>query len=850
MNLRTHVLKLVALLCLCLCISSRQSQAITLDDFVGVRWGTSMEAAKKIMLSNPQLMLDKQEDGILGSLSLRGGSHLGKHVTWWFLAFENDKFCHGFVDFQIDKDRHPLYQIRQVKQMLVAKYGKPFLEEDSYPHSDPSWKECLALKPFFKCDWKFETYGAYPGTATVRLFLHGSRMESACMRLVYGNLALSTERDKIEHDRKTGAATPRPARVQAATPPASPAPPPPRPSRPVPARAQRDPMWLHVTHPLVCLMTNDLEVQISISNQTQEALSYVGEVLDEKGSLALSGDWNLLLEQVKGGAVVTTTPLGPKDRPPGKPHDLKEHGSEHWKFKLPVGKLVSTPGNYRLQVSNGPHSHTGRVFRVAASLETPDWISLSYTPDKKVYSIGEPISVHFALKNNGTDEFHFQEGGDYRGATRHLRYLFTAESDQGVKATDPKPNQFCLGGLGRVNPHVGPGGVYAVDIPLLAYLKFAGPGKYIVKCYQAMGFGAPAEAVKDAGYGSYSYGGSFEIELKPVTPQEAADTIKAFLAKPDRDERKRVFFELYHPCYLNPLVELLKTETDNDKCDCLVTGIGSIMTVESTRCLIALAHDDRALVRTAVWRCLSWRLTDPRDTGKAKPDGPFQLYSGKDRLQDVKASWSESLRPDLLKKLKLGLESPHLDEVGSCAYCLGALGETNSVELLAVTADRVAPTVPVSDENNKCAAQIASAASVLAQLGGGPCKADRSSSPGRLAVWANMIRAKTEYRTGDWQDLLLHMMDLDCATTRMAAIRWLPKEFSKRDKIPWKKLFMEKDEQVWWHAIQVARETFPADLKAITQECLKETSDNRRHRDFENLLKEIDTRTPGEKPAK
>lgn len=606
-------------------------------------------------------------------------------------------------------------------------------------------------------------------------------------------------------------------------------------------------MWLHVTHPLVCLMTNDLEVQISISNQTQEALSYVGEVLDEKGSLALSGDWNMLLEQVKSGAVVTTTPLGPKDRPPGKPHDLKEHGSEHWKFKLPIAKWVSTPGNYRLRVSNGPHSHTGRVFRVAASLETPDWISLSYTPDKKVYSIGEPISVHFALKNNGADEFHFQEGGDYRGASRHLRYLFTAESDQGVKATDPKPNQMCLGGLGRVNPHVEPGGVYAVDIPLLAYLKFAGPGKYVVKCYQAMGFGAPAEAVKDAGYGSYSYGGSFEIDLKPVTPQEAADAIKAFLAKPDRDERKRVFFELYHPCYLNPLVELLKTETDSDKCDCLVTGIGSIMTVESTRCLIALVHDDRLLVRTAVLRCLSWRLPDPRDTGKAKPDGPFQLYSGKDRLQDVKASWSESLRPDLLQQLKLGLKSSHLDEVGSCAYCLGALGETNTVELLAAAADRVAPGIPVSEDNDKSAAQIASAACVLAQLGSEPCKADKSSSPGRLAVWANMIRTKPEYRTGDWQDLLLHMMDLDCATTRMAAVRWLPKEFAKYDKIPWKKLFMEKDTQIWWHAIQDAKAAFPSGLKAITQECLKETSDSNKRRDFEELLKEIDARPPGRK---
>lgn len=847
MNPGNHVLKLMALLCLCLCSSPRQSQAATLDDFVGVRWGTSIEEAKKIVLSNPRLMLDKQEDGILGSLNFQGGSYMGKPALRWFFTFANDKFCWGFVDFQLDRDRHPMSQLRQFKQMLVAKYGKPFLEQDSHPHSDPSWKECLVTKPFFKSDWHLTTSGPEPQTTTVRLFLHAKTMDSAFMRLVYGNEVLAAEREKMERDRKSGALARRPARVQPASPPARPAPPPPTSPPAVPAKAERDPMWLwlHINHPLVCLLTADLEVRVAIYNQTQETFSYVGEVLDETGSLALSGDWNMLIEKVKDGMVVSTTSLRPEDRPPGKPHELKGRGSEDWKFKLPVGKWISTPGNYRFQVSNGTHSHTGRVFRVAASLETPDWISLSYTPDKKVYSIGEPISVHFALKNNGTDEFHFEEGGDYRGASRHLRYLFTAESDQGVKATDPKPNQMCLGGLGQMNPHVKPGGVYAVDLPLLAYLKFAEPGKYVVKCYQAMGFGAPVEAVKNAGYGSYSYGGSFEIELKPITQQQATDIIKSFLAKPDRDERKRIFFELYHPSYLNPLMELLKTENDNNKCDSLVTGIGSIMTVESTRCLIALAHDDRVRVRAAAWRCLSWRLPDPRDTGKAKQDSPFQFYSGKDRLQDVKASWSESLRPDLLNLLKKGLESPHLDEVGACAYCLGALGETNTVELLAAAADRVAPGVPVSEENNKCAAQIANAGSVLAQLGGQPCKADKSSSPGRLAVWANMIRAKPEYRTGDWQDLLSHMMDLDCATTRMAAIRWLPKEFNKRDQIPWKKLFMEKDMQIWWHAIQVARETFPANVKAITQECLKETSDSHKRRDFDALLKEIDTRTSG-----
>ncbi|MBI5688277.1 MAG: hypothetical protein HZC54_24660 [Verrucomicrobia bacterium] len=208
-----------SLLILCLLGVLPQSRAATLDDFIGIRWGTSIEEAKKIALSDRQRVLEKQENGILGTLSLRKGSYLGKPATWWFLAFVNDKFCHGFVDFQLYRDQRPLFQLRQLRKTLIAKYGEPVVDLDSHPNSDPSWEECFALKPVFKCDWHFTTSGPVPELATVRLFLHGTRMEEACMRLVYGNPALSEKRDKIEHDRKAGvipAASPEEAQAREA----------------------------------------------------------------------------------------------------------------------------------------------------------------------------------------------------------------------------------------------------------------------------------------------------------------------------------------------------------------------------------------------------------------------------------------------------------------------------------------------------------------------------------------------------------------------------------------------------------------------------------------------------------
>ncbi|MCX6899294.1 MAG: hypothetical protein NT105_11375 [Verrucomicrobia bacterium] len=201
--MKTHY-HISVLLSLCLCGASLQSRSATVDDFIGIRWGTSMEAAKKIALSNRQLRFEKQEGGVLGTISLRGGGYLGKPAAWWLLRFVNDKLSNGFVDFQLNRDQRPLHQLRQVRQMLIAKYGEPFINMDSHPHSDPSWEECLKVRPFFKCDWKLTTSGPNPEATTVRLFLHAPTMESACMRLVLGKDALCAERDKIEHDMKSG----------------------------------------------------------------------------------------------------------------------------------------------------------------------------------------------------------------------------------------------------------------------------------------------------------------------------------------------------------------------------------------------------------------------------------------------------------------------------------------------------------------------------------------------------------------------------------------------------------------------------------------------------------------------
>jgi len=598
---------------------------------------------------------------------------------------------------------------------------------------------------------------------------------------------------------------------------------------------------LYISHRLFVLATQELEVRISIYNRTGAEQTFAGDAADDMGDLMLSGDWRLSLEEVKRGKVVSTKDLRPEKRPQADVVELEPLSHKDWKAQISLKQWVGHSGNYRFQLSLGEHKSTGRLFRIVRKPGMPEHIYLDYTPDRKSYFIGEPINVHFTMTNDDTDEFHFEEGGDYRGANRHLRYAFTAETEDEKKAVDPKPSQTCFGGLGMADPHLKPEEKYEKDLPLLAYLKFPEPGEYTVRCYQSLGFGFPEKVIKEAGSYKYVLGGSFDIEIRLPSKKEAADLLKSSLDKIDGDERRRNFSFLQHECYLTALVDLIQDESDEEKIEALFEGIASIVTVPSTCSLVSLACHKRESVRIAALRRLSWRLPDPRDTGQVPTDSAFHFYSSEARRRDSKASWDREFRPDVLKILKEGLKSGSPEEVSVCAYSLGALAETDAIDLLVQAADRIAPNTTISPEKERCVNQIASTASLLARLDAKSCQANRESSPGRLAVWANMIRTKPEYRTGDWEDLILYMLNLDCVVTRMAAIRWLPKDFTKREQIPWKKLLLEENRQTWWHAIQVARQKFPAGLKGITLACIEETSDKSKRHDFQELLKEMET---------
>ena len=612
-----------------------------------------------------------------------------------------------------------------------------------------------------------------------------------------------------------------------------------QPACPAPAAAGGAEVDVYVRQPLACHPADEITVRISMYNRTDANQTFRGEPTDANGRLVLGGDWDLVVEEIKHRKVVGTTSLRPERRPAGEAWQLKARGYRDWRAKLPARRLLDRAGIVRFRVSCGGHTATGRPLRIAEDLAAPEWVKLTYTPDKRQYALGEPIEVHFVMKNDGAEDFHFEEGGDYRGATRHLRYAFTAESADGKKAADPRPRQACFGGMGMSDPCLAPGKTYEKSLPLLAYLAFPAPGRYIVRCYQALGFGTPDKPAEPYDHFRRVYGGRFEIELRTPDAAEIKRVLDSLLAEGDEHQRRYKLSLLHQPCYLGPLCERLAAEADASCIEALACGIGAVQTVESTRRLIGFAGDKRPAVRLAALGRLKQRMPGPKDRTKAKLPGCQWIGS---LCSDANASWSETLRAPLREALQASVKAASVEEAAAAADCTGLLCETDMAGLLAEAADRAAPRLPVSKAARSAVHRIGIAAQRLAQLGARPCKADKASSPGRLAVWAHMVRPERADRPAEWQDLLVHMLNLPSPVTRLAAIVNPPAAFDRFDDVPWKELLLSGDFSIRFHAIQVARRKFRPGLRAIAAEGLQKTDDKRARHDFQELIKEIDAR--------
>src|SRR5262245_45111354 len=78
----------------------------------------------------------------------------------------------------------------------------------------------------------------------------------------------------------------------------------------------------------------------------------------------------------------------------------------------------------------------------------PAQAKVSIELDQGEYFLGENVLFHFLVENTGKEPFSIEMGGDYRGASRHLRFKVKALDAAGKLCADPDPSDFCMGGIG------------------------------------------------------------------------------------------------------------------------------------------------------------------------------------------------------------------------------------------------------------------------------------------------------------------------------------------------------------------------------------------------------------------
>lgn len=301
-----------------------------------------------------------------------------------------------------------------------------------------------------------------------------------------------------------------------------------------------------------------------------------------------------------------------------------------------------------------------------ATQPVPEGASVKLEVDRQEYLLGENVLVHFILKNTGDQPFKADFGGDYRGATRHLRFKVTATDAAGRVAEDPDPSGMCFGGL-EGSRELAPGDTFTQSLPLMRYCRITEPGRYTLRVTHDCGW-KEGERKRPIG--------EITVVFRLPTPAEAEAVVAAMEKLPANPnsiygERSRDYADftcLCQPVYLAPLLRRAAGGDAN-----ALEGIGSIETQEATTALIRLATNSDSKLALGATKALTMRLPDPAldDTNGFSGFPPFTKEV---RRQLVQRSWKPELAPAVRSLATNFLARSGSDEVAAGACMVQAVG--------------------------------------------------------------------------------------------------------------------------------------------------------------------------------
>jgi hypothetical protein len=402
------------------------------------------------------------------------------------------------------------------------------------------------------------------------------------------------------------------------------------------------------------------------------------------------------------------------------------------------------------------------------------------TLDKNEFFLGENVLIHYCIEALSTDPVKISYGGDYRGASRSLRFKFTVTDASGTVMPDPDPSNYSLGGLGGSQDLI-PGNRWCQSLPLMRYARIDREGTYDVRVVHDMGL--PAGDAPE---------GRISVRLLSPTAAQAEQVVASMIALPPNQgtvmgslsKPYADFSALRYGVYLQPL--LRRAEAGDTTA---ISGIGSIPTPDATRALIALVgNTDPALVRIAA-RTLNTRLPDPALDGSLGPRGPFDNDMKSARRYLINASWRDEFAPEVRAAALKLLTATETEDVQLAAFMLEAVGGPEAASALSValtSAIEKTPTLPfegdVYPRPRGSVRELMRAADILVRRGYVP--PEPGDTPGSMALWlvsmgegarpqgwqANVSRALV-YRIPYIRELAMERLPADVPVELVPAIR-------------------------------------------------------------------------------
>lgn len=297
----------------------------------------------------------------------------------------------------------------------------------------------------------------------------------------------------------------------------------------------------------------------------------------------------------------------------------------------------------------------------------PDGAKVTLEVDRPEYFLGENVLVHFVLQNVGNTAFEASWGGDYRGASRHLRFMVTATDEAGQEAEDPDPFPNCFGGLGGKKT-LEPGQRCTWSLPLMRYCDIVTSGVYTIRATHDFGW-KEDERKRPIGEASITFRVPDSRQARQVVKEMEELPARPNMSFGEPSEPYADFRCLRHPVYLNILAGRVR---DGDKRG--LEGLGLIPTVEANTALIRLAQvpDKETALRAA--NMLNSRLPYPEShyipTPPASPNEPRLSIRGR----FVERAWDDKLVPQVRRLAAKLLAGDDLPTVAAAAFMIISVG--------------------------------------------------------------------------------------------------------------------------------------------------------------------------------